>query len=138
MNRGQEIKASGRMVVQRIAAQIGQQPADQLHWCQLVTLPANPSDPIKATAFKQYHAGQLNFYLAAVDAESKAPDDTPTIGVLLQKTKNHLVAEYALSGIEKPMGAAEYQLFRALPEPLDTCLPTIEGIEAELAGGSDD
>jgi predicted nuclease of restriction endonuclease-like (RecB) superfamily len=89
---------------------------------------------LKASAFKPEHAGQLNFYLAAVDAQIKAPDDKPTIGLLLCKTKNRLVAEYSLSGIDKPMGVAEYQLFRALPEPLDTCLPTIEELEAELGG----
>jgi predicted nuclease of restriction endonuclease-like (RecB) superfamily len=89
---------------------------------------------LKASAFKPEHAGQLNFYLAAVDAQIKAPDDKPTIGLLLCKTKNRLVAEYSLSGIDKPMGVAEYQLVRALPEPLDTCLPTIEELEAELGG----
>ncbi len=93
---------------------------------------------LKATAFKPEHAGQLNFYLAAVDAQIKAPDDRPTIGLLLCKTKKRLVAEYALSGIDKPIGVAEYQLVRALPEPLDTCLPTIEEIEAELSGRSDE
>ena len=88
---------------------------------------------LKATAFKPEHAGQLNFYLAAVDAQIKAPDDQPTIGLLLCRTKNRLVAEYALSGISKPMGVAEYQLLRALPEPLDTKLPTIEQLEHELS-----
>jgi predicted nuclease of restriction endonuclease-like (RecB) superfamily len=88
---------------------------------------------LKATAFKPEHAGQLNFYLAAIDAQIKAPDDQPTIGLLLCKTKNKLVAEYALSGIAKPMGVAEYQLVRALPEPLDTKLPTIEQLEEELS-----
>jgi predicted nuclease of restriction endonuclease-like (RecB) superfamily len=91
---------------------------------------------LKADAFKPEHAGKLNFYLAAVDAQIKAPDDKPTIGLLLCKTKNHLVAEYALSGIEKPIGIAQYQLVRALPEPLDTCLPSIEEIEAELGAYS--
>ena len=67
-----------------------------------------------------------------MDAQIKAPDDNPTIGLLLCKTRYHLVAEYALSGIGKPIGIAEYQLVRALPEPLDTCLPSIEQIEAEL------
>ncbi len=57
----------------------------------------------------------------------------PTIGLLLCKTKKRLVAEYALSGIEKPIGIAEYQLVRSLPEPLDTNLPSIEEIEAQLA-----
>ena len=89
----------------------------------------------QGSAFKPEHAGQLNFYLAAMDAQVKAPDDKPTIGLLLCKTKNRLVAEYALSGMAKPMGVAEYQLVRALPEPLDTCLPTIEEIEAEFSQG---
>lgn len=90
---------------------------------------------LKAVAFAPEHAGQLNFYLAAVDAQIKAPDDNPTIGLLLCKTKNHLVAEYALSGMAKPMGLAEYQLLRALPEPLDTSLPTVEELEEELNAG---
>ena len=88
---------------------------------------------LKAHAFKPEHAGQLNFYLSAVDAQIKASDDAPTIGLLLCRTQNRLVAEYALSGIDKPIGVAEYQLVRALPEPLDTSLPSIEEIEAELS-----
>jgi predicted nuclease of restriction endonuclease-like (RecB) superfamily len=98
---------------------------------------------LKGVPFKPEHAGQLNFYLAAVDAQVKAPDDKPSIGLLLCKTKNRLVAEYSLSGITKPIGVAEYQLVRALPEPLESILPSIEEIEAELsveetplAGGS--
>ena len=87
---------------------------------------------LKATAFKPEHAGQLNFYLAAIDAQVKAPDDNPTIGLLLCKTQNRLVAEYALSGIDKPIGIAEYELVRALPEPLLTNLPTVEQLENEL------
>jgi hypothetical protein len=90
---------------------------------------------LKAGEFKPEHAGQLNFYLSAVDRQLKAPDDQPTIGLLLCKTKNRLVAEYALSGLTQPMGVAEYQLVRALPEPLDTKLPTIEELEAELNAG---
>lgn len=88
---------------------------------------------LKSVEFKPEHAGQLNFYLSAVDAQIKASDDKPTIGLLLCKRQNRMVAEYALSGINKPIGVAEYQLVRALPEPLDTNLPTIEEIEAELA-----
>ena len=89
---------------------------------------------LKGVDFKPEHTGQLNFYLSAVDAQIKAPDDRPSIGLLLCKKQNRMVAEYALSGINKPIGIAEYQLVRALPEPLDTSLPTIEQIEAELAG----
>lgn len=87
---------------------------------------------LKATAFKPEHAGQLNFYLSAVDAQIKTPDDNPTIGLLLCKEKNRLVAEYALSGINRPMGVANYELLRTLPKSLDSSLPSIEIIEAEL------
>jgi len=89
---------------------------------------------LKATAFRPEHAGQLNFYLAAVDAQVKAEDDKPTIGLLLCKQQNRLVAEYALSGIDKPIGVAEYQLLRDLPDALEQSLPSIADIEAELAG----
>lgn len=87
---------------------------------------------LKATAFKPEHAGQLNFYLAAVDEQLKAEDDKPTIGLLLCKQKNRLVAEYALRGIQSPMGVAEYQLLETLPDTLKTSLPSIEEIEREL------
>lgn len=88
---------------------------------------------LKATAFKPKHAGQLHFYLAAADAQAKASDDMPTIGLLLCKQQNRLVAEYALSGIDKPIGVAEYQLLRDLPDALEQSLPSIADIEAELA-----
>jgi predicted nuclease of restriction endonuclease-like (RecB) superfamily len=88
---------------------------------------------LKATAFKPEHAGQLNFYLAAVDAKLRGPGDHPTIGLLLCKQQNRLVAEYALSGMDKPIGVAEYQLLRDLPEPLANALPSIADIEAELS-----
>jgi predicted nuclease of restriction endonuclease-like (RecB) superfamily len=88
---------------------------------------------LKSAAFKPEHTGQLNFYLSAVDAQIKAPDDKPTIGLLLCKTKKKMVAEYALSGMEKPMGVAEYKLLRTLPEPLDICLPSIEELESQLS-----
>jgi hypothetical protein len=88
---------------------------------------------LKGIGFKPEHAGQLNFYLTAVDRQIKAPDDNPTIGLLLCKSKKGLIAEYALSGINKPMGVAEYQLVRALPTPLDTNLPSIEELESVLS-----
>jgi predicted nuclease of restriction endonuclease-like (RecB) superfamily len=87
---------------------------------------------LKATPFKPEYAGQLNFYLSAVDAQVKADDDHPTIGLLLCKENNRLVAEYALRGIAKPMGVAEYQLLREIPAGLKPSLPSIDQIEAEL------
>ncbi|MEM5433550.1 conserved hypothetical protein [Cupriavidus taiwanensis] len=88
---------------------------------------------LKTTPFRPEYAGQLNFYLSAIDAQVKAADDSPTIGLLLCKENNRLVAEYALRGMAKPMGVAEYQLIREVPPPLITNLPSIELIEAELA-----
>jgi len=87
---------------------------------------------IKAGDFKPEHTGKLSFYLSAVDAQMKAPDDAPTIGLLLCKSKNRVVAEYALRDTNKPMGVAEYQLVEALPKDLETSLPSVEQIEREL------
>ena len=87
---------------------------------------------LKASAFKPEHIGQLNFYLSAVDAQIKADDDKPTIGLLLCRKQNRLVAQYAVNGIDKPIGVAEYQLLKDLPEQLAQNLPSIEAIEAEL------
>jgi predicted nuclease of restriction endonuclease-like (RecB) superfamily len=89
---------------------------------------------LKAGAFKPEYAGQLNFYLAAVDAQMRGEHDEPTIGLLLCKQRNRLVAEYALRGIDSPMGVAEYRLIEALPESLADSLPSVEDIERELGG----
>lgn len=88
---------------------------------------------LKATAFAPEHAGKLNFYLNAVDAQLKQAGDQPTIGLLLCKNKDKLIAEYALKGIDKPIGVSEYQLTQALPDNLKPSLPSIEELEAELA-----
>ena len=88
---------------------------------------------LKATAFKPEHAGKLSFYLSAVDAELKSEHDAPTIGMVLCKSKNKVVAEYALRNINQPIGVAEYQLTESLPADLQTCLPSIEAIEQALA-----
>lgn len=90
---------------------------------------------LKAGAFKPEHAGQLSFYLSAVDAQMKVAHDSPTIGLLLCKSKNKVVAEYALRDSSKPIGIAEYQLIEALPAELQTSLPSIEAIEQALSGG---
>lgn len=87
---------------------------------------------LKAGEFRPEHAGKLNFYLSAVDSLLREPPDNPTIGILLCKTKNRVVAEYALRDTTKPIGVAEFQLVQALPEALDTSLPSIEAIEREL------
>ncbi|MGB4765440.1 MAG: PDDEXK nuclease domain-containing protein [Rugosibacter sp.] len=87
---------------------------------------------LKTGAFKPEHTGQLGFYLSAVDAVVKSAQDNPTIGLLLCKSQNRVVAEYALRDTNKPIGIAEYQLVAALPEELQMNLPSIEQIEREL------
>lgn len=89
---------------------------------------------LKAEKFKPEHLGQLSFYLTAVDMQVKAAQDNPTIGLLLCKSKNTVVAEYALRDKTQPIGVAEYQLIESLPEELQTSLPSIEQIERELGG----
>jgi len=89
---------------------------------------------LKNTAFKPEYAGQLNFYLSAVDDLLRVPEDKPTIGLLLCKTKNNVVAEYALRNIKSPIGVASYEtkLVESLPKEFKSSLPTIKEIEAEL------
>jgi predicted nuclease of restriction endonuclease-like (RecB) superfamily len=89
---------------------------------------------LKTVDFEPEHAGKLNFYIKAVDEQLRQEGDQPTIGILLCKSKDKLVAEYALSDIHKPIGVSEYQLTQSLPENLQTSLPTVEEIEEELAG----
>lgn len=87
---------------------------------------------IKSGKFKPDHLGQLGFYMTAVDRQIRQEQDAPAIGLLLCKSKNKVVAEYALSNISKPIGIAEYQLVESLPDELKTQLPSIEQIEREL------
>ena len=90
---------------------------------------------LKARAFTPGDVGQLNLYLSAVDDLLRHPDDQPTIGLLLCRKKNKLVAEYALRGLDQSIAVAAWQtqLTETLPEDLRSSLPTIEEIEAELA-----
>lgn len=89
---------------------------------------------LKAREFEPKDAGQINFYLSAVDDLVRAPGDKPTIGLILCKTKNNFTAEYALRDINKPIGIAGYEtmLVASLPKDFKGSLPTIEEIEAEL------
>ena len=89
---------------------------------------------LKAIDFEPEHAGKLNFYIKAVDESLRQEGDQPTIGILLCKNKDKLVAEYALSDIQKPIGVSEYQLTQSLPKNLQSKLPSIEEIESELGG----
>ena len=90
---------------------------------------------LKMGAFKPEYAGKLNFYINSIDAEIKTKPDGPTIGILLCKTPNKTVVKYALQGLNKPIGVAEYQLQDRLPAAMKKGLPTIEELEAELEKG---
>lgn len=87
---------------------------------------------LKKGPFKPEYAGKMNFYCSVVDDTLRHPDDQPTIGLILCQTKDRLIAEYALRDVHKPIGVADYELTRALPDNLKSCLPSIEEIEAEL------
>lgn len=88
---------------------------------------------LKNTKFIPEYAGKLNFYLSAVDSMLKSEQDNPTIGMLLCRDKNRIETEFALRGINKPMGVSEFTLTEILPEHLKGSLPTIEEIEADLS-----
>ena len=87
---------------------------------------------LKTVDFEPEFAGKLNFYLKTVDAQLRQDGDAPTIGLLLCKSKDRLVAEYALSDIQKPMSLSTYTLSHTLPEALRGKLPSIEQLEREL------
>ena len=88
---------------------------------------------LKKGEFKPEYAGKVNFYLSIVDDQLRHDADAPSIGLILCQDRNHIVAEYALRGMNKPIGISEYELTRALPVSLRSALPTVEEIEAELA-----
>ncbi len=87
---------------------------------------------LKKGDFKPEYAGKMNFYCSVVDDQLKHETDQPTIGLILCQTKDKILAEYSLRDINKPIGVSDYELTRALPDSLQSVLPTIEEIEAEL------
>jgi hypothetical protein len=90
---------------------------------------------LKMEAFKPESAGKMNFYLSAVDDQLRHNDDQPSIGLLLCKERDRLIVEYALRDVKKPIGIAEWRtrLVESLPKKLQSSLPTVKQIEAELA-----
>ena len=89
---------------------------------------------LKMEAFAPELAGKMNFYLSVADDLLKSPEDAPSIGLILCKTKNRLRAEYALRDMSKPIGISSFEIAQALPADLRPSLPSIEELEAELAG----
>jgi predicted nuclease of restriction endonuclease-like (RecB) superfamily len=87
---------------------------------------------LKMTEFKPEYSGKMNFYVSAVDDLLRHPDDQPTIGIVLCKSKNKAVAEYALRDVHKPIGVATHQWGDTVPEVLRVNLPTVEQLEMQL------
>ena len=90
---------------------------------------------LKRGMFKPEYAGKMNFYCSVVDDVLRHESDAPTIGLILCQQQNAVVAEYALRGVDKPIGVSSFELTRALPAELQSSLPSIEQIERELGGG---
>lgn len=93
---------------------------------------------LKVEGFRPEFAGKMNFYLSAVDDLLRHPDDQPSIGIILCKGKNSVVAEYSLRDTNKPMGVSSYELAKALPDALKKELPSVEALEKELLGSLDE
>lgn len=89
---------------------------------------------LKAVKFKPEHIGQLNFYVSAVDSQMRGKDDNPTIGLLICKDKNDVVAEYSLRNVMSPIGVSSIQIFDQLTADYKSSLPTIQEIEDHLKG----
>ena len=89
---------------------------------------------LKMGEFEPEYAGKLNFYIKAVDEQLRGDSDSATVGILLCKSKDRLVVDYALSDIHKPMGVSEYVLGDTLPEHLKPLLPSSDDFELELQG----
>ena len=87
---------------------------------------------LKTGPFKPEHAGKMNFYLAAIDDLLRHEDDQSSIGIILCKSKNAVIAEYALHDATKPIGVSVYRLTTSLPSNLRGNLPTIKELETEL------
>jgi predicted nuclease of restriction endonuclease-like (RecB) superfamily len=119
-----------------IGSQYRIQVGEEEFWLDLlfyhVKLRAYVVIDLKMQAFRPEFAGKMNFYLSAVNNLLRHPDDQPSIGLILCKSRDRLVAEYSLQDLSKPIGVSEYQLAAALPERLIGTLPTIEEIESEF------
>ena len=87
---------------------------------------------LKVTEFKPEYLGQLGFYVTAVNRQLRRTEDNPTIGLIICKTKDRVVAEYALEGTNQPLGISQYDLMKVTSEELKNTLPSIEEIENEL------
>lgn len=119
-----------------VGKQVPMQVGDQEYFIDLLfyhlKLRAYVVIELKATDFIPEYAGKLSFYLSAANDLLRHPTDNPTIGLMICKNKNSIIAEYALKNINQPIGVSEYQLTKLFPEEFKSSLPTIEEIENEL------
>jgi predicted nuclease of restriction endonuclease-like (RecB) superfamily len=88
---------------------------------------------LKMRKFMPADAGQMNFYLSAVDDLLRHKGDQPSIGIILCKEENRIVAEYALRDVSKPIGVSAFEITESLPKELQSGLPTVEELESELS-----
>jgi YhcG PDDEXK nuclease domain len=84
--------------------------------------------------FEPEYSGKMNFYVTAVDKLLRRSGDEPTIGLIICKSKDKTIVEYALNDMQKPIGVSTFQLKKKLPTELQDSLPTIEQLEIEVAG----
>ena len=89
---------------------------------------------LKAQSFHPSFLGQLSFYVSAINHQFKTDIDNPTIGLLICKNKDNVVAKYALESYKEPMGISEYQLSKLFPKDFKSSMPTIEELEKGLKG----
>lgn len=87
---------------------------------------------LKVKPFKPEFLGQLSFYVSAIDHQFKSDIDNPTIGLLICKDKDNIVAKYALDAYKQPLGVSEYELSKLIPKDFKSTLPSIDEIEEEL------
>ena len=87
---------------------------------------------LKTGKFVPEYVGKMKFYLSVIDDKLKSDIDNPSIGLILCRDKNRVVAEYALKDMTKPIGVSEYKLMNVLPEEFQKTLPSIEDIEARV------
>ena len=107
--------------------------ADLILYIYNIQLHAYMVIELKATSFKPEYMGQLNFYINVVDDTLRGEHDNKTIGLLLCNDGDKVVAQYALSDYDQPIGVSDYQLSKAIPDNLKSALPSIEKVEEELS-----
>jgi predicted nuclease of restriction endonuclease-like (RecB) superfamily len=87
---------------------------------------------LKTTEFKPEYSGQINFYVSVIDDQLKHPDDQPTIGIVLCRSRKQAIVRYALRGMSQPIGVSTYELGKALPESMQESLPSVEQLQIEI------